>query len=317
MRRAVWIVAGVAALALAAAAVLGVGALTAFDVQEVTPDLHVVYGQGGNVAVLATRSGAVVVDTMSFRMQGERIRELAEELGGGPVQTVINTHYHWDHSHGNPGFPVGTPIVATDATLRYMRHFDAGYWTGGAEGTLPNQTFEAEHRLAIGGKTVRLIHPGRGHTGGDLVALFVEDRVVHLGDLFFHSRYPNIDLEAGGSIREWIATLDRVAELDFDRVIPGHGPSTDLDGIRAFQGFLRELWQVASESAAAGLTLEETVAQARLTTDAGYGVIGVPFVFRLDRDFVVRRAFEEATGTVDAGAAPAVDPEPEPGGAGQ
>jgi glyoxylase-like metal-dependent hydrolase (beta-lactamase superfamily II) len=304
MRRAVWIVAGVAALALAAAAVLGVGALTAFDVQEVTPDLHVVYGQGGNVAVLATRSGAVVVDTMSFRMQGERIRELAEELGGGPVQTVINTHYHWDHSHGNPGFPVGTPIVATDATLRYMRHFDAGYWTGGAEGTLPNQTFEAEHRLAIGGKTVRLIHPGRGHTGGDLVALFVEDRVVHLGDLFFHSRYPNIDLEAGGSVREWDATLGRVLALDFDQVIPGHGPVTDREGLIGFQRFVRELWQVAERAAREGLSLEETQEAAALQADAGYQVMSIPFLVRLDREFVIRRAWEEATGAARPAALP-------------
>jgi glyoxylase-like metal-dependent hydrolase (beta-lactamase superfamily II) len=49
------------------------------------------------------------------------------------------------------------------------------------------------------------------------VALFVEDKVLHTGDLFFNGRYPNIDLEAGGSVREWVATIDRVLELDFDR----------------------------------------------------------------------------------------------------
>jgi cyclase len=124
--------------------------------------------------------------------------------------------------------------------------------------------------------------------------------VLHTGDLLFNMRYPNIDLEAGGSIEAWIETLDRVLELDFDRVIPGHGPVTDRDGTRAFQGFLQELWRLGSEAAKAGRTLDETLEMARLTTDAGFGVIGVPFVFKLDRDFVVMRSWQEATGSVAA-----------------
>ncbi len=297
-RRVVGILAGVAVLASALAAVIGVGQLTSFEVEKVTGDVHVLYGQGGNVAILATTSGAVVVDTMSFRMQGEQIWELAEELGGGPVQTVINTHYHWDHTHGNPGFAVGTRIIASDATLRYLRHFDADYWTGGAEGTLPNETVEAEERLEIGGKTIRLLHPGRGHTGGDLVVLFVEDRVVHLGDLFFNARYPNIDLEAGGSVREWSASLDRVLALDFAAAIPGHGKVTDREGLLAFQRFLQEVWQVAERAAREGRSLAETQATAGLRTDAGYAPISIPFLIKLDREFVIRRAWEEATGAV-------------------
>ena len=142
------------------------------------------------------------------------------------------------------------------------------------------------------------MHLGRGHTSGDLVVLFVEDRVLHLGDLFFNGRYPNIDLEAGGSVQEWIATLDRVLALDFDQVIPGHGPVTDREGIRRFQAFLRELWTQAEAAARDGKSLEETLAAVQLTEDAGYEAIRVPFVLKLDRPFVIRRAWEEATGAV-------------------
>jgi glyoxylase-like metal-dependent hydrolase (beta-lactamase superfamily II) len=280
---------------LAIAAYQKVGAL---ESERVTDDVHVIFGLGGNVGVLATGRGAVIVDTMTFRMQGARIRELAEKLGRGPTQAVVNTHYHVDHTHGNPGFAVGTKVVATQRTRDYLLHFDASYWDGDAAGTLPNETFEATHELSVGGKTVRLHHLGRGHTGGDLVALFVEDRVLHTGDLFFNGRYPNIDLEAGGSVREWIATLDRVMALEFDRVIPGHGPVTDREGLRAFQGFLRQLWSVAETGAREGKSLAETQALPGLSADAGYGVISVPLIFRLDRDFVVRRAWEEATGAV-------------------
>jgi cyclase len=290
---------------------------TTLSHEPVTADVQLVQAGGinGNVAVLRTEDGAVVVDTMTLRAQGARLRELAEKLGGGPVQVVLNTHYHADHSHGNPGFPVGTHIVATKRTREYMLGLDGAYWRGegmwsllGSDvtGTLPNDLVETEREFAIGGKTIRTLHPGRGHTGGDLVVLFVEDRVLHMGDLLVVGRYPNIDLEAGGSIEAWIATLDRVLALDFDRVIPGHGPVTDRAGIESFQAFLRELWDLGRQAAAEGLSLERTqeVAAHSLTRDAGFVPMGLPPFFSLDRDFVVRRAWEEATGAVPASPAP-------------
>jgi len=289
---------------LAAVAIYAYQQVTSLDVERVTDDVHVLYGLGGNVGVLATGRGAVIVDSMTFRMQGAHIREVAEKVGRGPIQAIINTHYHRDHTHGNPAFAAGTKVWATQRTRDYLLHFDAPYWEGDAAGTLPNQIFDDVHELSVGGKTIRLQHLGRGHTGGDLVVLFVEDRVLHTGDLVFNGRYPNIDLEAGGSVREWIETLDRVMALDFDRVIPGHGPVTDREGIRAFQRFLRELWTLAEQGAREGKSLKETLALPGLTADAGYREIAVPFVFRLDRDFVIRRAWEEATGAVTAADVP-------------
>ena len=292
-----------ATLFAAIALIASVGAIYAYQeivsmrVERVTEDVHVIFGQGGNVGVLRTGEGAVIVDTMTFRLQGRRIRELADDLAG-PPQVIINTHYHFDHTHGNPAFASGMKVVATERTLAYMDAFDASYWEGAASGALPNEVFEDEHELRMGDKTIRLIRPGRGHTDGDLVALFVEDRVIHMGDLFFNGRYPNIDLEAGGSVREWAATLDRVFALDFDTVIPGHGPVTDRDGMREFQHFIRQLAELGSQAARAGLSLEETQARALLDADAGYEVIAIPFVLRLDREFVIRRAWEEATGNV-------------------
>jgi cyclase len=298
MKKTLRRVAVILVLVIAVALIWGYRRATELEVAQVTKNVHVIYGFGGNVGVLATDSGAVVVDTMTFRMQGAHILELAEQLGHGPVQMIVNTHYHRDHTHGNPAFPSGTRVIATDRTLAYLKQVDADYWQGDAAGTLPNQTFRNEQEFRIGDKTVRLIHPGRGHTDGDLVALFVEDRVLHTGDLFFNGRYPNIDLEAGGSIREWADTIDRVLELDFDRVIPGHGPVTDREGLRAFQKFMRQLAGVGEQAARQGWSLDQAEHNAALDADAGYQVMSIPFVVKLDRAFVVRRAWEEATGKV-------------------
>ena len=294
-RIAIWL--GVALLALiAGGAIFVYQRISTIEVVTVTPDVHVIYGLGSNVGILKTSEGAVVVDTMTFRMQGREVREKAEELGGGSTRAIINTHYHLDHTHGNPAFAPGLQIVSTDKTLAYLNALDANYWKGDAAGTLPNDTFTDARELQIGGKTIRLLHPGRGHTGGDLVVLFVEDRVLHTGDLFFNGRYPNIDLEAGGSVKEWADTLDRVLALDFDHVIPGHGPVTDRAGLVAFQGFMRELAAVGEEAARSHRSLEDTQKQAAMQTDAGYEVMSIPFVMRLDRDFVVKRSWQEATG---------------------
>lgn len=280
-------------------AIYGYQQVTTLDSERVTDDVSVLFGMGGNVGVLRTERGSVIVDTMTFRMQGERIREEAERLTGREVAVVLNTHYHSDHTHGNPGFPAGTRVVSTARTRALLDALDASYWSGAAAETLPNETFDTTHEIRLGGKTVRASYLGRGHTSGDLVALFVEDRVLHLGDLLFNHRYPNIDLEAGGSIEQWIGTLDRVLAMDgYDRVIPGHGAVTDREGVRQFQSFLKELWQQVSSAVRENQSLDETLRSVQLTQDAGYEAIAVPLVLRLDRDFVVKRAWQEATGTV-------------------
>ena len=267
------------------------------ETERITDDLHVIYGNlGGNVAVLRTGEGALIVDTMTFVMHGEAIRDLAEELTGEKVAVIVNSHWHLDHTHGNPAFDGSQRIVSTSRTLHHLETLDADHWRGAAAQTLPNETFEDSHVIRLGGKTVQLIWPGRGHTDGDLVALFVEDRAVHLGDLFFNRLYPNIDLEAGGSVQRWGQTLDVVLGLDFDRVIPGHGPLTGREGLAEFQAFIDNLAEVGREAVRLGWSLQETIERGNLTADANFEPLSFGPLFALDREFVIRRAWEEATG---------------------
>jgi len=266
--------------------------------QRVTDDVWMISGVGSNVAVLRTTAGTVIVDSMTTTMQGNSIKALASQLTGSPVVIVINTHYHIDHTHGNPAFAGSARVISTKRTREHLVNLDAKYWEGDAAASLPTETFEDEQTIPIGGKTIRLVHPGRGHTDGDLVVLFVEDRVVHLGDLLFNGLYPNIDLEAGGTVQQWPQTLDRASTLEFDKVIPGHGPLTDREGIARFRRFLVELSDTATDAAERHLSLNQALQEIKLTANAGMQPLYVPFILNLDRDFVVRRAWEEATGAV-------------------
>jgi glyoxylase-like metal-dependent hydrolase (beta-lactamase superfamily II) len=304
MGRVLGAVLGAAVAAAGIGAVWLYNAVTSLESERVSGDVHVIRGVGGNVGVLRTAAGAVVVDSMLFRMQGRRIRELAERIAGGPVQAVLNTHYHRDHTHGNPAFAGGTRVVATARTRDYLLRFDASSWEGAAAETLPNDLVETSHEMRIGGKTIRSLHPGAGHTGGDLVVLFVEDRVLHAGDLLFAGRYPRIDLAGGGSVRAWIASLDRVLELDFERVIPGHGPVTDKDGVRRFQAFLAEVVATVEAALARGQSLEETLAGARLESDAGFEPGGLPPFAVFTRETVLEEVWAELGGSAAPAAVP-------------
>ena len=290
------IAAGLVVLVLGVATIAAYHELGSTEVVRLTDDVHAILGQGGNVGVLRTGQGAVVVDTMAFQIQGRRILELAQELGDGPIQAIVNTHYHWDHTHGNPSFAPGSRILATEKTLAYLLEVDADYWSGGAAGTLPNETFSDEQIVKVGDKTLRLLHPGRGHTDGDLAVLFVEDRVLHTGDLYFNGIYPDIDLEGGGSVRAWVASIDRLLELDFDKVIPGHGPISDREGLVAFQNFVRQLAELGASAERERMSLRDTQRSAAFDADAGYETTYIPFLIDTDRDFVIRRAWEEAHG---------------------
>ncbi|MDH4041355.1 MAG: MBL fold metallo-hydrolase [Gammaproteobacteria bacterium] len=270
--------------------------LRTIEVEQLSDDLFVLRGLGGNTAVLRTDAGAVVVDTMMLPMQGERIRELAGELTGKEPALLINTHYHIDHTHGNPAFEPGTRVLSTERTLSHLKALDAEFWQGDAARLLPTETFTDRMTLNVGGKTLELIHPGAGHTDGDLVVLFKDEGVLHTGDLMFNHYYPNIDLEAGGSVQQWVGTLENLLRLDFTRVIPGHGETSDRAGLRQFLAVIAQLAGIGRTAAEKGWTLERTLETDQLTADAGYRRVRMIFPLPMNREFVITRAWEETTG---------------------
>lgn len=283
------------ALVIIALGVYVWGQARSLDVERLSDDLFVLRGLGGNTAILKTDAGAVVVDSMSLQLQGEGIRDKARELTGMETILLINTHYHLDHTHGNVAFAPGTRILSTERTLSHLHALDAKFWQGDAARFLPNETFTDHMTLVVGGKTIELIHPGAGHTDGDLVVLFTDERVLHTGDLMWHQYYPNIDLEAGGSVQEWVASLESLLRLNFTRVIPGHGETTDRNGMRRFLAVIAQLADIARTAADKGTSLEQTLQTDQLTADQDFESLTVIVPLPIDREFVITRAWEETT----------------------
>lgn len=283
-------------VALGAIGGLGWWTVGELDHTQLTDAVHMYAGIGGNVGVLVTSEGVAVVDTMTFVRQGAAIRARVRELTSQPIVAVLNTHYHLDHTHGNPAFPVGTKVISTAKTLAHLRALDADFWKDSpARDLLPNDTFDGPTKeLRLGGKTIRSQYLGRGHTDGDMVVLFVEDRVLHTGDLLFHEHYPNIDLEAGGSVKLWSATLDKVLALPFDVVIPGHGSPTTRRQVERFRDFMASLWKQTVDIRDRGGSEEDAV---KLVNIDEYGLSTLWFAPWMNRGFVVKRAWQEARTT--------------------
>jgi glyoxylase-like metal-dependent hydrolase (beta-lactamase superfamily II) len=193
---------------------------------KVRDDLFVVFNEyvPGNTTVLVTSEGAILVDN-KFPIDYDNLMAQVRKITTQPIRYVVNTHYHGDHSGGNPRMQAqNVQVVASERARRKMVESN--------QPGLPNVTLDSTVRLYLGGKRAEVHYFGRGHTDGDVVVHFPDHRVVSMGDLYtVGAGLPQlVDYAGGGSMREWPRTLDGVLALDFDTAIPGHGrPSSKAD----------------------------------------------------------------------------------------
>jgi glyoxylase-like metal-dependent hydrolase (beta-lactamase superfamily II) len=209
------------------------------NINKVKTDLYEIEGDGGNVAVLVTNEGIVLVDD-KFDQDHDAILSKIKTVSQQPVKYVINTHYHQDHSGGNAKFlPTADVISTQNARTNILEHKQSNI-TGPA--VAPARiVFTDETAVFLGGKEVRAKFFGRGHTNGDAVVYFPQLKTVHTGDLMAGAS-PLIDYNGGGSLVEWPKTLDKVLNtLDFDTVIPGHGSVTNKAGLKTYRDNVEKL----------------------------------------------------------------------------
>jgi cyclase len=128
---------------------------------------------------------------------------------------------------------------------------------------LPRITFGDETAVFLGGKEVRARYCGKGHTNGDAVIYFPAHRVLHTGDLFVNGA-PLIDYANGGSGVAWTATLDEALKLDFDRVIPGHGPIMKRADLIAWKTSFEKVKDQITKLKAQGKDVKEAAAQLKI-----------------------------------------------------
>ena len=256
---------------------------------------------GANAAVIVNEHDVLLVDShMTPAAAWALLREL-QAITDKPVRYVVNTHFHFDHVHGNQIFGDDVEVIGHEFTREMIA--GGGSASGRAwdafVGPLPEQVAELraraeaapddqelQHQLAIqenylaatnsveavaptttlaqrmtlfrGGREIRLIFFGRGHTGGDVVVHLPEEGVLITGDLLTEG----LPYMGDGYPREWIETLEQLKPLAFDVVLPGHGQAfTDRAKIDYLQAYLMDLWRQVVALHAQGVSAEDAAAQ--------------------------------------------------------
>jgi glyoxylase-like metal-dependent hydrolase (beta-lactamase superfamily II) len=231
-------------------------------VQKVAGSVYMLQGAGGNIGASVGDDGIVMVDD-EFLPLAEKIEAALKGITDKPVKVVLNTHWHGDHTGGNPHFGEKAPIVAQENVRKRLitgGKTRFGETRPAEKSALPIITFEDNVSVHLNGEDIRAIHFPNGHTDGDSVIFFTQSNVVHMGDDFFNGgMFPFIDIDSGGSVQGMIAGDEKVlAEVPDDvKIIPGHGPLATKDDLRKFVTMLKETSAAVQAGIKKGKTLDQ------------------------------------------------------------
>jgi cyclase len=262
---------------------------------------------GSNTPVIVTDDEALVIDSEITPAAARALVADLKAVTGKPVRYVVDSHYHYDHAHGNQVFTRDAQVIGHDNTRRRMlgnvleqftyrrsveqvptqvealkeriaKETDAqqkaalerqvanslAYLEQVKETvvTPPNLTFDKTMTLFRGGREIRILYLGRGHTDTDVVVYLPKERIVCTGDLM-----ESVVSYMGDSFPEdWIATLERLKAIDFDTVMPGHGVVfKGKSKIDAFQNYLRDVITQLTALRKQGLSAEAAAPKVDVT----------------------------------------------------
>jgi cyclase len=228
-------------------------------------NIYMLEGAGGNIGVSAGSDGILIVDDQ-YAPLAEKIRAALKGINQGPLKFVLNTHFHGDHTGGNPTFGAEAPVIAQENVRKRLAAGSVirGNRTEPMVGPgLPVITFQDSVSVHFNGEEIRVIHYPHGHTDGDSVIFFTKSNVVHMGDDFFAGRFPFVDLESGGSVQGMTAGVEKVlAQIPADaKVIPGHGPLSTVNDLKAYRHMLVATTAIVQKQIKAKKTLAQIQAQ--------------------------------------------------------
>jgi glyoxylase-like metal-dependent hydrolase (beta-lactamase superfamily II) len=234
-----------------------------------------------NCSLIGGAAGLVAVDTHASSVAAREVLDDVRRLGVGDVVAVVNTHEHFDHTFGNAEFRrsygAGVPIhaheTAAERTVAAGERIKAAYR---AEADDPHQeevlateivsadhTFSSAAVLDLGDRMLELVHPGRGHTGGDLVVRVPDADVLLAGDLVEESAVRDGVPGFGGDCYplEWPLTLDIVLGLATPAtvVVPGHGAPVGREFVEEQRNEIGILAETIRDLATRGVPVDEAL----------------------------------------------------------
>lgn len=239
------------------------------ETTKLSDNVYMLVGQGGNIGVSVGDDGVFIIDDQ-FEQLTPKILEAIRTLSDKPLQFLVNTHYHGDHTGGNENMAKqGIKIIAHENVRKRLVDGEK------PKDALPIITFNDRVNVHMNGEDVNVHHVEHAHTDGDAMLFFTKSNVLHTGDTYFHKRYPYIDVKSGGSIDGYIKAIKKGLTLinDDTKIIPGHGPVSNKEEYQSFLTMLETLRKNVQAEIENGKTEDEVAANAAITKeydDLGY-----------------------------------------------
>ena len=229
-------------------------------VQEIAPGVYTyealrTFGSdvvATNSMFVVTDAGVLVADGQGSPPETQALIAAIGQVTQQPITTVVVGSDHPDHAGGNSAFPASATFLAHPTSAARLRE------RGGTPGTI--QTVDDERVLTLGGRTIRVLHLGRAHTGGDLVVHLPQENVLFLGEVFMNRAFPSM---ASSYPSEWVATIQRAEALGANVYVPGHGfvdpPAVLAEELNTFRGAIQAIIVAVDHVHAEGAAVEEAL----------------------------------------------------------
>jgi len=261
-----------------------------------------------NSGIVVGDDGVMVIDTQATPAMAAEVIERVATVTDKPIKYVLLTHYHAVRVLGASAYKEAE-ILASDATRaliaergkqdmdsefgRFPRLFRAMDGIPGL--TWPTMTFPDQISVWLGRREVRMMHIGRGHTAGDVIAVVPDAGVVFSGDLV---EYKSACYCGDAHFSDWLATLDNLAEMQAVTLVPGRGaalttPEMVAEGIALTGDFLSTLYGSVQDSVVKGRSLKDAFDFVRLAMDPKFKTFAI---YEHCLPFNVVRAYDEARG---------------------
>lgn len=230
-----------------------------------------------NITLVGGDRGLLVVDTHSSGLAAREVVDDVRRLGVGEVVGIVNTHEHFDHTFGNDTFrgsygvlPIYAHEVAAEQTVAAGERIKRAYAEDPDDPhrdevletvVVPaDRTFSSALALDLGDRFVELVHPGRGHTAGDLVVRVPDSDVLLAGDLLEESAPPSYGEDSWPM--DWPLTLDVALGLSTAGtvVVPGHGAVVDRDFLEEQRNTIGIVAETIRDLATRGVPVDEALA---------------------------------------------------------
>lgn len=264
---------------------------------KVKDQIYMIQDRGGNIGVSVGSDGIFMVDDQ-FAQNIAQTQKTIATLKNEPVQFLINTHHHGDHTGGNLAMAqTGTIIVSQENVRTRLFELLQEKKNLSEDALLPMVTFTEDISFHFNDEKIYIFHVHNAHTDGDAMVYFMGSNVLHMGDVFFKARYPYVDLKSDGSIKGYIKALSQVIMMiDEDTVvIPGHGDLATLKDVIFTRNMLQDIYDQVTVLAKKGMSEAEILKNKSITQKYDALDYGSGFI---TTEKMLQTAYQEISGNL-------------------